>query len=92
MGNASTLSSSNGLTPYATASINRAEKLVYNPLMAKTKGVSDWAIILLVVILLVASNLYWVMVTRDLDERLDNHVNAILQLQDCYNNDVKPCN
>jgi len=65
---------------------------VYNPLMAKTKGVSDWAIILLVVILLVASNLYWVMVTRDLDERLDNHVNAILQLQDCYNKDVKPCN
>jgi hypothetical protein len=60
--------------------------------MAKTtKGVSDWAIILLVVILLVASNLYWVVVNRDLEERLDNHVNAILQLQDCYNNDVKPC-
>ena len=60
--------------------------------MAKaTKGVSDWAIILLVVILLVASNVYWVMVTRDLEERLDNHVNAILKLQDCYNTGTVPC-
>jgi len=60
--------------------------------MAKPKGVSDWAIVLLVVILLVASNLYWVMVTRDMDERLDNHASAILKLQDCYNNDIMPCN
>ena len=60
--------------------------------MAKSKKYSDWAIVLLVIVLVVASNLYWVMVTRDLNERLDNHASAILKLQNCINNDIKPCN
>jgi len=59
---------------------------------AANKGVSDWAIILVLVLLIVASNLYWLLAVRDIEERLDGHASAVLQLQDCYNNGTVPCN
>ncbi len=50
------------------------------PLMAKPKGHSDWAIVLVIALLLVASNAYWLLVTNEMNDRLDRHAEAILQL------------
>lgn len=50
--------------------------------MAKAKPTkySDWAIVLVIALLLVATNAYWLLVTNDLNDRLDRHAEAILQL------------
>ncbi|OGL25273.1 hypothetical protein A3A68_01435 [Candidatus Saccharibacteria bacterium RIFCSPLOWO2_01_FULL_48_13] len=60
--------------------------------MAKNnKKVSDWAIIFVLVLLILATNLYWMLVTNEQTNRLDAQTTAILQLQDCYNSGTVPC-
>ena len=48
--------------------------------MAKTKS-SQWhdLAIILLIILVVATNAYWLLVTNDLNSRLDTHVDVINQ-------------
>lgn len=48
--------------------------------MAKSKKYSDWAVIIVIALLLVATNAYWLLATQDLEDRLDNHAKAILLL------------
>jgi hypothetical protein len=46
----------------------------------KGKKHSDWAVVLVIAFLLVVSNLYWLLVTNELEDRLDEQAKAILIL------------
>lgn len=61
--------------------------------MAKSKQKLEWSelIIVLLMFLTLATNAFWLVVTRDLDDRLERQTLRTAELKYCYDNDKKPC-